>query len=529
MKCHQELDDASSIDSRSSNQNISKDLRVKKTAFQCLQLSISDMLAHISSDHFALLLECLASFIEQTEDLNMSLTAIEYLWKFNDFLLTVENFDQWMAGIMLFKKCGSDERNEVRNGAIQSLFRCITLKHQNISITLWKKVFDQVFFELLRVILEKEYEESTIYSIQGLSNLFYSLLDYLIERFDEFSYYWKQTLDLFVRLLSLHGANEKLSMCVMKSFKLLVTAAKKSAHKNINTSDWNYAYICWIKMNETREEVQSQSVLCCYVQCFSFLYGLLKMTPFNSSTMLEEMLQNFYQLLIRKPHSNDVISDGDLSTSLQNLVMYQLEGVLDVSYLPSSYDALVKTYIKIMLIPTIKDEICNESGIALSVNILTLVLSPLARLALLSDSGIIYVLHGVESLISSNCKYHLVKFAIKSLLQLIRGIIEEDLPISDEIYSQIAHNVLTILETIGNLSFKSYHDDHLDVLNFLSDFELPVKVPKRFCIEIFSKVVSLSEMVSDEEPIAFKCLEILFKFSDANGNLLSSILLVLPP
>lgn len=149
-----------------------------RLAFQCLQLIISDLLNQIPSECLVLLVNTTEKFASQSQELNVSLTAIGLLWNIADFLhqnrekikqdlkdlkldfsslkLDKENvvlkpFDcLWMC---LFSRLGdlcTDERPAIRKSATQTLFHTLGT-HANIleAQSIWSSILWEVLFPLL--------------------------------------------------------------------------------------------------------------------------------------------------------------------------------------------------------------------------------------------------------------------------------------------------------------------------------------------------------------------------------------------
>ncbi|KAG0164957.1 hypothetical protein DFQ30_009163 [Apophysomyces sp. BC1015] len=153
-----------------------------KVAFASLQLICTDFLALLSADCLRQCIATLGSFSTQSDDLNISLTAVGLLWNLSDFLQTrrldivhnngeqddtIEkeclNIDQpivndeipktysilWMLLLLQLSHTCTDWRPEVRNGANQTLFRTIMMNGSVLSSHLWNACTWDVLFPLL--------------------------------------------------------------------------------------------------------------------------------------------------------------------------------------------------------------------------------------------------------------------------------------------------------------------------------------------------------------------------------------------
>ncbi|KAF7724885.1 hypothetical protein EC973_000598 [Apophysomyces ossiformis] len=153
-----------------------------KVAFASLQLICTDFLSLLSADCLRQCIATLGSFSTQSDDLNISLTAVGLLWNLSDFLQTKRldttkdgddqnhtiekdslNIDQpitndeqsrtysilWMLLLLQLSHTCTDWRPEVRNGANQTLFRTIIMNGNVLSSHLWNACVWDVLFPLL--------------------------------------------------------------------------------------------------------------------------------------------------------------------------------------------------------------------------------------------------------------------------------------------------------------------------------------------------------------------------------------------
>ncbi|KAI9254748.1 hypothetical protein EDC94DRAFT_678828 [Helicostylum pulchrum] len=155
-----------------------------KVAFSSLQLICTDFLSLLSPDCLRQCIATLGSFGMQSDDLNISLTAVGLLWNLSDFIQTRrmelkksqpdtnETVDKesmnidlalsqeddsnpktysilWMLLLLQLSHTCIDWRPEVRNGANQTLFRTITMNGHILGPCLWDACIWQVLFPLL--------------------------------------------------------------------------------------------------------------------------------------------------------------------------------------------------------------------------------------------------------------------------------------------------------------------------------------------------------------------------------------------
>lgn len=154
-----------------------------KVAFAGLQLICTDFLSLLSPDCLRQCISALGAFGNQSEDLNISLTAIGLLWNLSDFIQTKRmdilkqtggdkdeaiekeslKIDRvlgaeettktlcilWMLLLLQLSHLCTDRRPEVRNGANQTLFRTIMMNGNELEAHLWNACIWDVLFPLL--------------------------------------------------------------------------------------------------------------------------------------------------------------------------------------------------------------------------------------------------------------------------------------------------------------------------------------------------------------------------------------------
>lgn len=125
-------------------------------AFSCIQLIVDEFLDLLALADVKSVILCLASFAAQLQDVNISLTSIEMLWKVTDLKISglhqkgdpsaVES----VLGVMLtcLQKLSMDSRPEIRHCAMHTLFGAITAHAQRLSATRWKSLFQDALFPL---------------------------------------------------------------------------------------------------------------------------------------------------------------------------------------------------------------------------------------------------------------------------------------------------------------------------------------------------------------------------------------------
>ncbi|KAF5350099.1 hypothetical protein D9756_009239 [Leucocoprinus leucothites] len=194
-----------------------------KIAFQSMTL-VCDSISTLSPDHLRLCISTLGQFGRQA-DTNIALTAAtSLLWSVSDAIqakrkdaeLEPQYSELWMFLLFELLNLGSDSRPEVRDGAIQTLFRTIQLYGSTLTLETWEECVWKVSFPLLdslteeirrlaneledaeegdRSASEKAWDDSKILALNSLGSIFQDFLAPAIIKLESFVGAW----DVFVR------------------------------------------------------------------------------------------------------------------------------------------------------------------------------------------------------------------------------------------------------------------------------------------------------------------------------------------
>ena len=126
-------------------------------SFNCMKLIVDEYMDFISLGQVTSLISCLSYFSSQLDDVNISLTSLEMLWKVYDQMMRSlkDNTSASMKEIFSITtqqllSLSMDTRPEIRHCAMNTLFAALTMT-ANASLTTgnqWKQVFDEVVFPL---------------------------------------------------------------------------------------------------------------------------------------------------------------------------------------------------------------------------------------------------------------------------------------------------------------------------------------------------------------------------------------------
>lgn len=118
------------------------------TAFACLKLMVDDFLNEPPEQEITRveLLDCCAAFCSSRFDINTSLTAIGMLWSIADQDSSSSSVDHVLSKLA---HLAADDRVEVRNCVVNTLFSCIVGLGHSLNSTQWQEIFTNTIFAVL--------------------------------------------------------------------------------------------------------------------------------------------------------------------------------------------------------------------------------------------------------------------------------------------------------------------------------------------------------------------------------------------
>ena len=244
-----------------------------QTAFQSLQLVVTDFLPIIPCVYLQVCVDVAARFGLQHQELNISLTSIGLLWNISDFFyqnrekiakelesdlsesdrkkLGMPAFDSlWMC---LYTKLGQlcvDQRPAIRKSAGQTVFSMISAHGSLLHKDTWQKVLWQVLFPLLadvqrlssqasnvkdeattgnilihhsRDTAEKQWAETRVLTLAGVARTFNSKRKFL-QPIGDFPRAWSLLLE-YLETASM-CQNAEVSLAALKSFQEILQISK---------------------------------------------------------------------------------------------------------------------------------------------------------------------------------------------------------------------------------------------------------------------------------------------------------------
>lgn len=283
-----------------------------------------------------------AKFGSQTQELNISLTAVGLMWNISDYFhqnqgklsqtltddnsvfpdfpgtLNMANFDKlWMC---LYARLGElcvDSRPAVRKSAGQTLFSMITAHGALLKQSTWQAVLWQVLFPLLdkvrslsssassdivdtggnilihhsRNTAQKQWAETQVLTLSGVARVFNTKRQ-MLQALGDFPRAWTILLE-FIEYSAL-SKNSEVSFSALKSFQEILYNNKNQTNDNkLSNEDkdiWSIAWKVWLKIgkeltipmnnNETLEDfyAPTQAYLIALVQIFHNIFQHVKNT-----------------------------------------------------------------------------------------------------------------------------------------------------------------------------------------------------------------------------------------------------------
>ncbi|XP_055685383.1 protein MON2 homolog [Lutzomyia longipalpis] len=304
-----------------------------RIAFQCLQLVVTDFLPVMPWRCLPLCVSTAAKFGSQTQELNISLTAVGLMWNISDYFnqnqeklsqtvtddctvfpdfpgtLTMPHFDKlWMC---LYARLGDlcvDNRPAVRKSGGQTLFSTISAHGNLLNPPTWQAVLWQVLFPLLdnvrtlsntassekvdtsgnilihhsRNTAQKQWAETQVLTLSGVSRVFNTKRQ-LLQQLGDFDRAWALLLE-FIENASLSRSNE-VSLAALKSFQEIIYNRPADGSDESSVDMWNVAWRVWLNIgcesgtfhmntNDKSDETYfpSQAFLTALVQIFPALF-----------------------------------------------------------------------------------------------------------------------------------------------------------------------------------------------------------------------------------------------------------------
>ncbi|WVW80931.1 hypothetical protein I302_102922 [Kwoniella bestiolae CBS 10118] len=292
-----------------------------RIAFPSLQLICTDFLSSLDLEAMKGCITCLGHFSQQVEDVNITLAAVGLLWTVSDAVQTQVQDDSrelWLYLLTELLALSRDGRMEVRNSALQTLFRCIELYGSGLSSNLWRSVFEQIIYPLM---VSTEGDESSILALTSIGKIFGNFL-VQIQELETFEEIYQKFLDRVKRAWEVEPRN--CATAGMKALERVLTSLKSGDNDDslekrglIVENTWKTFLDIGQNCSES-DHSYTQDNLIHLVKVGSLLHDQLPLSS-ESSTKLTE-LSNILRTIMTYTKSTDYRPDTDTLSPLQSAI-----------------------------------------------------------------------------------------------------------------------------------------------------------------------------------------------------------------
>jgi hypothetical protein len=139
-------------------------------AFRSLKFIVDDFLHQLTSSGesssvaLVSLLNCCSAFGRSEHDINTSLTAIGLLWTIADQDSSSQSIDLALSKLVML---AADNRQEVRNAAVNTLFSCLIGRGGTFSGDRWEACFNECIYRVYQRVITGGACDATVSSVQS--------------------------------------------------------------------------------------------------------------------------------------------------------------------------------------------------------------------------------------------------------------------------------------------------------------------------------------------------------------------------
>lgn len=390
-----------------------------KSGFESLQLICNDFLENLPTSCLIRLIDTLYKFCHQEGDLNISFTSISFFWIVSDNLRSILGEDVsidlssevltkqdlfemsqrvnpsdslnalWMIALLRLAAIAYDSRPQVRNGAVQILFRIFEAHGSQLPPRVWKAC--QVI--VLEAIMshdpfsgaahpepvDAEWCETLSLSFAGLGNTYSTFMPIFVKE-SHFEQLWTRLLDHFQKFTGRGRLNVSLS--VYKSLYTILEGVSKQAIEFPEICidrTWEFWVSQAITPN-TGTPKAAQDTYTALVELHVVLARITKQFPEERITAAVSVLQKCATYPVLSPYS----SDRDHLSPLQAAALKEIESIkldslhnseqvlkLLAKLVALPFDETVLSNIaELASVPTNKEQFRRPTFVALSVHAL---------------------------------------------------------------------------------------------------------------------------------------------------------------
>lgn len=216
------------------------DAKTQVIAFKCLRVIVDDLLVAIPKEYLPNCVKCIGRFACCAKDVNISLTAVNELWSVADIIGKQKARSpqrdngteggggaHWICAFGELSYVALDDRTEVRNSAINTLFGTAVTYGAQFELKEWQMFIDETVLPLAAKLnqgrdpklavgsevkppasssaggyvmhhsrdnVEKQWDESRVLMLTGISRVLQTNWQYLLAHASWFAVVWRQLL-----------------------------------------------------------------------------------------------------------------------------------------------------------------------------------------------------------------------------------------------------------------------------------------------------------------------------------------------
>lgn len=339
-----------------------KIVQLISTSYDTLKLILDEFMTTLPFNQLKSLIDTLLNFCSQTYDLNISFSSVSYFWLISDCvrsnidtsqevaannLSTIDSIEllEYMLSsspsgstslyqalnIYLLSKLSdlsADSRNEVREGAIQTLFQILDVQGKQMQS--WEMIFKFVLpglfdLEPLRQIEDNESRQASINSLKlilsGLVSVYSKFMLHFSPEVDELTLrFWKGLLSYLKSMLALHW--KEVNSKIFQSFQDILLSIQKLT--NVPGSITRLLFDFWVNVPIEYDFVNPgyQDSLAAYSESFQQLYPVVKSGfTYEDANKVISNLSKCARYPVLSPNQ----SDDTKLTALQKTVIANLK------------------------------------------------------------------------------------------------------------------------------------------------------------------------------------------------------------
>ncbi|ETO69641.1 hypothetical protein F444_13808 [Phytophthora nicotianae P1976] len=251
------------------------DGKTQVLAFKCLRLIVDDLVVSIPSSYLPDCIKCIGRFGSYAKDVNISLTAVNELWSVADVIgkqkaretdPSKRNQGQWGCIFAEFSSVALNERAEVRNSAINTLFGTAVTYGAQFELNEWQLFINSTVLPLAAKLCEtqrrrssrslekdtaktsanymlhhsrdnaeKQWNESRVLMLTGISRVLETNWHYLLQHTSWFASIWRELLQ-HVALNAAFGMPKEVVLAAVKTLQTLLQVSSAGDFDHIAQS-----------------------------------------------------------------------------------------------------------------------------------------------------------------------------------------------------------------------------------------------------------------------------------------------------